>query len=1211
MPSTAAQVGGGRPPGPSRGAAQAASAAWALAALAALAAPSPGLAAAPATTVRTVAPVADGYVTAASPERNFGRSGQIRVDGSPRARGYLRFDLRGVGGPVLRATLRVFARSSGAQGPTVLGVPDSRWDERSLSFANAPPPSARRVAATSAVRAGRWLAIDVTPLVRAGGLVSLALTSAGPTAVGFASREQPGRTPRLVVEVRGSAQAPVQPPTTTPAPEPEQAPEPGPPTASPLPELTGSIRAAFYYPWFPEAWKQRGLSPFTKWNPSAGYYDSRDAGLITRHIAAMQYGHIQAGIVSWWGKGTRSDGRIPTILAASEASGFRWALYQEGEGQGDPSAEAIRADLAYIRDRYADDPGYLRRDGRFVVFVYAQPSDGCGMADRWKEANTVGAFVVLKVFPGYRSCASQPDGWHQYAPANAEDGQRGQSYSISPGFDLAGDPAPRLVRDLPRWRAAIRNMIASRAPFQLVTTFNEWGEGTAVESAAEWASPSGHGAYLDALHDNGAGPAAGAPVAPVNSAPPGIAGRAEAGQTLTANQGAWSGDPPISYAYQWRRCDAAGTACADIAGASGAAYAPSAEDVGATLRVSVTAANAAGSSVAGSPPSAVVALVPAAAAGTGSDPVIATAGDIACDPVAANFNAGVGTATGCRMRATSDLLMSGDLAGILTLGDIQYENGAADKFLQSFDPTWGRVKGLIHPAVGNHEYLTSGAAGYFEYFGAAAGDPARGYYSFDVGSWHLIALNSNCSKVGGCGAGSPQESWLRSDLAAHPTDCTLAYWHHPRFSSGEHGSFASTQPLWQALYDAGAEIVLSGHDHDYERFGPQNAAGAPDPERGIRQFVVGTGGRNRYALGAPLANSEARDAATFGVLRLTLRPTGYDWRFVPEAGGSFTDVGSGACHGGTAVSASAVPGSRAKADTVPPTLGMPPDQLVEAAGHRGTAVTYAVSARDERDGAPAVSCAPASGARFPLGATAVRCRAADAAGNAAAGSFTVTVRDTVPPRLALPPSSVLQATGPEGAPLTYVASATDAVDGRLAVSCTGPGGAAFPIGTSTVTCSAADGAGDATTGSFTVTVVTQGTQLAGTPAAPAPPSPPRLVLTIAGRRTARAGQILTYRALVRNAGALPAPGVLLRGRLPAGFMLARPFAGVQRGPQLAVGLGNLAPGGARRLVVRLRAGRRAIGPRTITIQLRSPRASPRTASATVLVRRAASAPRSR
>src|SRR5207237_6485229 len=143
---------------------------------------------------------------------------------------------------------------------------------------------------------------------------------------------------------------------------------------------------------------------------------------------------------------------------------------------------------------------------------------------------------------------------------------------------------PRRARDLPRWRQAIRNMIASRAPFQLITTFNEWGEGTAVESADEWASPSGYGAYLDALHDNGAGSAAGAPVAPVNSAPPGVAGRAEAGQTLTADQGGWSGDPPISYAYQWRRCDGSGTACADIAGATGAAYPPAAEDVGTTLR---------------------------------------------------------------------------------------------------------------------------------------------------------------------------------------------------------------------------------------------------------------------------------------------------------------------------------------------------------------------------------------------------------------------------------------------------------------------------------------------------------------------------------------------------------------------------------------------------------------------------------------------------
>ena len=181
----------------------------------------------------------------------------------------------------------------------------------------------------------------------------------------------------------------------------------------------------------------------------------------------------------------------------------------------------------------------------------------------------------------------------------------------------------------------------------------------------------------------------------------------------------------------------------------------------------------------------------------------------------------MGSPAGSRRRPTSS--SAPGYAAVLLLGDIQYEDGAYSKFLASYDPSWGRVKSITKPAPGNHEYQSGSAADYYRYFGAAAGDPAKGYYSYDLGGWHLVALNSNCSFVGGCGAGSPQEQWLRADLAAHPASCTLAYWHHPRFSSGAHGSDATYTAFWQALYDANAEVVLVGHDHDYERFAPQTS----------------------------------------------------------------------------------------------------------------------------------------------------------------------------------------------------------------------------------------------------------------------------------------------------------------------------------------------------------------------------------------------------
>ncbi|UCH26369.1 MAG: metallophosphoesterase [Trueperaceae bacterium] len=275
---------------------------------------------------------------------------------------------------------------------------------------------------------------------------------------------------------------------------------------------------------------------------------------------------------------------------------------------------------------------------------------------------------------------------------------------------------------------------------------------------------------------------------------------------------------------------------------------------------------------------------------------VAAAGDISCDPSSTSFNGGDGTATSCRMKAVAELMQGMDLDAVFTLGDNQYEDGTLDKFMASYDLSWGRFKGMTYPAPGNHEYYTSGATGYYDYFGSAAGDRSKGYYSFDLGSWHIVVLNSDCSRVGGCGVGSAQEQWLRADLAANPTACTLAYWHHPRFSSGMHGNHSEYVPFWEVLYEHGAELVLTSHDHNYERFAPQDASGVADSSRGIRQFVVGTGGKSLRSLAALQPNSEVFDGDTFGVLKLTLHPGSYDWEFVPEPGGGFSDAGSGVCH---------------------------------------------------------------------------------------------------------------------------------------------------------------------------------------------------------------------------------------------------------------------------------------------------------------------------
>jgi acid phosphatase type 7 len=269
------------------------------------------------------------------------------------------------------------------------------------------------------------------------------------------------------------------------------------------------------------------------------------------------------------------------------------------------------------------------------------------------------------------------------------------------------------------------------------------------------------------------------------------------------------------------------------------------------------------------------------AATVAGDPVITAAGDIAPRRATGNH------------KLTSDRVLAINPTVALTLGDNQYQTGALADFQAFYEPTWGRFKAITKPSPGNHDYRTAGAAGYFQYFGSAAKPNGTSYYSFDLGSWHLIALDSNIART----AGSPQEQWLRADLAATAQPCILAYWHHARFTSGtDHDNNTSVGPFWTALYGATADIVLSSHEHNYERFGPQNPSAQADPQ-GIRQFVVGTGGSPLdKAFSAPDPNSEVRNGSTHGVLKLTLQPTGYEWQFI-SAGGVVVDAGGpNACH---------------------------------------------------------------------------------------------------------------------------------------------------------------------------------------------------------------------------------------------------------------------------------------------------------------------------
>jgi hypothetical protein len=449
--------------------------------------------------------------------------------------------------------------------------------------------------------------------------------------------------------------------------------------------------------------------------------------------------------------------------------------------------------------------------------------------------------VVLKVFDhnpappaDYLDCPRYPGGasghtFHQYAPAAPTDQIHRDSYVISPGFWKYNEAQPRLGahRDLVRWRQSIRNMLGpagSDKEWHLITTYNEWGEGTQVEASTQFAN-----VYLEALANNGVEPAT-----------------------------------------------------------------------------------------------------------TGK---VMGAGDIACDPdpdvtSPTDWNNGNGTATRCAQMRTSQLLIDQGATAVMTFGDTQYETGILNDFQASYEPSWGRRKGITHPSVGNHEYCADAeptdpdcgsgddnAEGYFDYFGASAGPrrpnvpagQAEGAYSWNHGGWHFIALNSQCSEAGtgGCASGSVQYQWLFNDLRDDPGRCEVAYWHHPPWSDGtDHNDMAAYQDFWDLLVASRVDLVIVGHSHNYQRYPPMDIDGDIDRGFGVRYLVVGTGGRNLTGVVSEVPqtdpNPEAWNAGNgtspgsfdnaFGVIRLDLRPNDATFVFVPEAGsGNYTDTGTITC----------------------------------------------------------------------------------------------------------------------------------------------------------------------------------------------------------------------------------------------------------------------------------------------------------------------------
>lgn len=682
---------------------------------------------------------------------------------------------------------------------------------------------------------------------------------------------------------------------------------------------TAPYFGTFFYPWFKNqttdgSWSgstwsdgdaKGAHSPPANWfsnylpdldpsefNPQVELYSSNDYAAFKWQVNKLAEARQEVAISSWWAQNHKTDIAFRNTItdfmnrADNPYPNLRWALYYECEGNAssacggtsNPSVAKIVSDLNYIADNYVNQPGMLKINAKPVIFVYGDSTDvlnsgsctdpaNTSYSARWAQAKAqakIPFYIVLKVYSSYSTDVCQPDSWHQYAPATRSGNHGTYSYYVSPGFWRSGD-AVRLCRNLNgpaqtncdssnptasiiSFGQAITSMVASSTTWRLTETWNEWGEGSAVEPGVPVIQANGSiialqdpngvtfgNAYIDVLK---------------NLLPP-------------LEQGTGS---PLSTPIP----------------TGPAALSP-------TPTITITPA----------PP------LPTPTTVAGADPIIAAAGDIACGADS--------TSATCKEWYTSELLRQINPNAVLLLGDTQYEQGQLqyylgnDPFCQSnpprcFNPTWGRFKNIIYPSVGNHEYLTAGATGYFDYFNGLgnatgpAGERTKGYYAFNLGNWRLYAINSNCSKVS-CSAGSTQEQWLRNDLAANPHTCTLMYFHHPRWGSQADHISTSVQPLYQAFYDAGGDVILTGHIHFYERFAPQDPNGILDTARGMRQIIVGTGGRNTYNPSTIAANSEVRSSGgTFGVLKATLHPTSYDWQFQPVSPSTFTDSGTTECH---------------------------------------------------------------------------------------------------------------------------------------------------------------------------------------------------------------------------------------------------------------------------------------------------------------------------
>jgi Calcineurin-like phosphoesterase/Glycosyl hydrolase family 99/Iron/zinc purple acid phosphatase-like protein C len=672
-----------------------------------------------------------------------------------------------------------------------------------------------------------------------------------------------------------------------------------------LPEeaADGAPVLAYYYQWFShKSWDRAKID-----YPLAGRYSSDNTLIMKKQISEAKSAGINGFIVSWKSTPTNNR-RLEALIRVARAADFKLAvIYQGLDFSRKPlPVQRIADDMQLFKSRYASDP---------VFDIFAKPlliwSGTWAFSDSEIERVTTplrGSAVVLateKSPEAYRRVARYFDGnayyWSSVDPAtNGRYQERLNAMAatvhksgglwiapFAPGFDaqLVGGTREVPRRDGQTLRMEYNAAVSSSPDALGLISWNEFSENTHVEPSERYGSSA-----LQELTSLVRGPTVQVPPAIEDSDDPGKDGILSVGAALLAllllavalpiyarvrHPRAPTAERPKRQARRspWRILVVVVVVAVLVSlTAVGVVYARRPRDAGATpLYIGAQAARDSGSVI------------------------IGAAGDIACPPGRRRNDKEFNRPNSCGMESTAKLLGTVQPDAVLALGDNQYPGGSLADFEASYANSWGKYREITFPVPGNHEYGTPAARGYFAYFGRRAGEVDKGYYSYDLGGWHLIALNSECQQIGGCSDSDPQATWLRQDLKAHPRKCVLAYWHRPRFSSGTHGNAIDQDALWRILAVAHADVVLSGHDHDYERFTPMNADAEADSE-GVTQFVVGTGGASHYKFHNPESTSTVRITGRNGVLRMQLAAEAFSWQFIEAQNGNVLDSGDASCH---------------------------------------------------------------------------------------------------------------------------------------------------------------------------------------------------------------------------------------------------------------------------------------------------------------------------